>query len=439
MIKRAVAVLIPAFFVILLFLAVAPPVQSAGEKVLAFRLTGTISVAHADAFADALATASFERYSAVILILSTPGGSLDAMLRMISNMENSPVPVIAYVYPAGTTAWSAGTYLLMASHVAAMAPNTVIGSCQPVSYSPLGSIPVNDSKVINAVVSVMSTQAKAHNRNQTLAVQFITENTNVDDEEAYTYGVIEVRASDLQSLLQQVDGRAVNTTSGTVTLKTEGATVMDYSFRIRDSLVNAVSDPMISNILFIIGIFALIYGFHAPGHGGEILGGLALLLALVGLGFDINVISIVMIALGAILLIYELATPGFGVFGISGIIILTIGSLFLVPFSPEKWAVSSDWYATFTYSILAASVCIAAIFLFIIIKILQIRRRRPTVGILIGDEVVASEEAPPGATVFVLYKGEYWRARCDSGLTKDKRYTIIGKEGPVLILQEVRQ
>jgi membrane-bound serine protease (ClpP class) len=425
--------------VVLLFLAGAPPVQSVGEEVLAFRLTGTISVAHADAFSDALITASSERCSAVVLVLSTPGGSLDAMLRMITAIENSPIPVIAYVYPAGTTAWSAGTYLLMASHVAAMAPNTVIGSCQPVQYSPFGSIPVNDSKFLNAVISVMATQAKAHNRNQTLAVQFITENANVDDEEAYRYGVIEVRASDLESLLRQVDGRGVNTTSGTVTLRTEGATVIDYSFRIRDSVINAVSDPFISNILFIVGIFGLIYGFSAPGHGGEILGGLALLLALVGLGFDINVISIVMIVLGAILLIYELATPGFGVFGFSGIIILTIGSLFLVPFSPEKWSVSSDWYATFTYSILAASICIAAIFLFIIIKILQIRRKRPTVGTLLGDEVVASEDAPPGATGFVLYKGEYWKARCDGGLTKDKRYKIIGKDGPTLILQEVRQ
>jgi len=439
MIRRTIpaTLLIPAFFVVLLFLAGAPTVQSAGENVLAFRLTGTISNAHADAFSDALITASSEGCSAVILVLSTPGGSLDAMLRMITAIENSPIPVIAYVYPAGTTAWSAGTYLLMASHLAAMAPNTIIGSCQPVQYSPLGSVPVNDTKVINAVVSVMATQARAHNRNETLAVQFITENINVDDEEAYKYAVIEVRASDIESLLSQVDGKVVNTTSGTVVLKTEGATVIEYSFRLRDSVINVVSDPLISNILFIVGIFGLIFGFNTPGHGGEILGGVAILLALVGMGFDINIISLVMIALGAILLIYELATPGFGVFGFSGIIILTIGSLFLIPFSPEKWLVSSDWYATFTYSVLAASICIAAIFLFMIIKILQIRRRRPTVGVLIGDEVVASEDVPPKVTAFVLYNGEYWKARCEKGIMKNKRYKIIGKDGSVLILEEV--
>jgi membrane-bound serine protease (ClpP class) len=439
MIRRTIpaTLLITIFFVVLLSLAYAPTVHSAGGNVLAFRLTGTISNAQADAFSDALNTASSEGDSAVILVLSTPGGSLDAMLRIITAIENSPIPVIAYVYPAGTTAWSAGTYLLMASHLAAMAPNTIIGSCQPVEYSPLGSVPVNDTKIINAVVSVMVTQAKAHNRNETLAVQFITENTNVNDEEAYRYKVIEFRANDLESLLQQVDGRAVNTTSGTVVLNTQGATVIEYSFRLRDSIINVISDPLISDILFIVGIFSLIFGFHTPGHGGEILGGVALLLAFVGMGFDINIISIVMIAFGAILLIYELATPGFGVFGFSGLIILTIGSLFLIPFSPEKWLVSTDWYATFTYSVLAASICIAAIFLFMIIKILQIRRKRPTVGVLIGDEVVASEDMPPGTIGFILYKGEYWKAKCEKGIIKDKRYKIINKDGPTLILEEM--
>lgn len=416
-----------------------PHAQSAGEKVLTFKITGTISVAHADALSDALATASAERHSAVVMVLSTPGGSLDAMMRMISTIENSPVPVIAFVYPAGTTAWSAGTYLLMASHLAAMAPNTIIGSCQPVSYSPLGSAPVNDSKIINALISVMVTQAKAHNRNQTLATDFITANTNVDDEEAYRYGVIEVRARDVQDLLQKVDGRVVNTALGSVTMNTSGAVVADYSYRIRELVINAVADPTVCSILFLIGIFALIYGFSAPGHGGEILGGLAILLALIGLGFDINITSVVMVIIGAILLIYELVTPGFGLFGISGLVILAIGALFFVPFSPEKWAISGDYYTAFTYSILAAVVLIAVFFLFAAVKILQVRRRPPAIGIMVGDEIEAHEDARPREVAFVLYKGEYWRARCDSGLTKGKRYKIIGKDGPILILEEVRQ
>jgi membrane-bound serine protease (ClpP class) len=356
---------------------------------------------------------------------------------MITAIENSPVPVIGYVYPPGTTAWSAGTYLLMATHIAAMAPHTIIGSCQPIAYSPLGSQPVNDTKILNAVISVMATQAKAHGRNETLAIRFITENVNVNDEEAQAQGVIEFRAESLETLLNTIHGLEVKTAVGTVKLNTKGATVTEYSFRIRDSVINVVSDPTISSLLFLIGIFALIYGLSAPGHGGEILGAAALLLALIGMGFDVNMVSLIMMAAGAILLIYELATPGFGVFGFSGIILLTIGALFIVPFTPEKWAISGEWYATFTYSIVAATLVIAGIFVFIIIKILQVRRRPPVIGRISGEVLTSTEDAPPNEVAFIIYRGEYWQAKCDKGLKKGKKYKIVGKDGPVLILEEV--
>ncbi|RWX73797.1 MAG: nodulation protein NfeD [Candidatus Methanosuratincola subterraneus] len=395
-------------------------------------------MAHADAFADALEVASREGYSAVLVVISTPGGSVDAMLRIIERIDNSPVPVVAYVYPAGTTAWSAGTYILMASHVAAMAPNTVIGSCQPISYSPLGSAPVEDDKIINALVAVMSTHAESRNRNLTLARDFVVKNANVDDIEAYEYGAIEYRADSVARLLEAIDGRAVLLASGVVTLNTRGAAVDVYSMRPREAILNAISDPTVSSILFLVGLFALIYGFSAPGHGGEILGGIAILLALIGMGFDINVVSAVMMVIGAILLIYELATPGFGIFGISGVVILTFGALFLVPFSPEKWAVSGDWYSTFTYMIVAVGICVAALFLFAAIKVLQVRRRPPIVGTMIGDIVIPTENARPGEVIFVVYRGEYWQAKSAEGIVAGKKYRISGKEGVVLVLEESR-
>ncbi|MBC7113599.1 MAG: nodulation protein NfeD [Candidatus Methanomethyliales bacterium] len=408
-------------------------------KVLVFKVSGTISMAHSEALIDALDVARREGYSAVVLMLSTPGGSLDSTLRMITAIENSPVPVIGYVYPPGTTAWSAGTYILMATHVAAMAPHTIIGSCQPIAYSPLGSQPINDTKILNALISVMATQAKAHGRNETLAIRFITENVNVNDEEAHAQGVIEFRAETLEVLLNTIHGLEVKTAIGAVKLNTKGATVTDYTFRIRDSVINVVSDPTISSLLFLIGIFALIYGLSAPGHGGEILGAAAILLALIGMGFDINIVSLIMMAAGAILLIYELATPGFGVFGFSGIILLTIGALFIIPFSPEKWAISGEWYAAFTYSIVAATIVIAGIFLFIIIKILQVRRRPPVIGRMWGDILTSTEDAPPNEVAFIIYRGECWQAKCSKGLKKGKKYKIVGKDGPVLILEEIEE
>jgi len=374
----------------------------------------------------------------VVITLSTPGGSLDAMLRIIQSIDNSPVPVIGYVTPQGATAWSAGTYILMATHLAVMAPSTIIGSCQPVEYSPTGSVPVNDSKIINAVVEVMVTQAESRGRNVTLATEFITENTNVNDAGALAAEVIEIRASSMQDLLQQADGIAVNTTAGVVTLNTANAKVDQYSYRIRDVVLGALSDPLLANILFIIGIFGLIYGFSAPGHGGEVLGGICLVLGLIGLGFDVNLTSVVAIIVGAVLLIYELLTPGFGILGAGGIILLVFGALFIVPFSPEKWALPAGYYQTFTLSIVVAAIVLGAIFGFAAYKIIQVRRSRPTIRTEItGETVDAMDSIKPDEVGFVMYKGEYWNARSATGLVKGKRYRVVSKDGPVLVVEEI--
>ncbi len=426
---------------LLLFLASSSgSVLAASEdQVLGFTLSGTITSAHADAFDDALVIAATGNYSAVVIDISTPGGSVDAMLRIITAIDNSPVPVLLFVTPAGTSAWSAGTYILMASHLSAMAPNSVIGSCQPVSYSPFGSTTINDSKTINALVEVMVTHAKSRERNYTLAASFVLENTNVDDSEALMYGIIEYRAESLENFLDQADGRQVNISSGTTTLHTMDAAITEYHYRLREILLNSVADPLVSSLLFMIGIFAFIYGFSAPGHGGEVLGAIAILLALVGMGFNINAISVIMVIGGAILLIYELATPGFGLFGISGIILLALGALFLIPFSPETWAISAGWYNTFTAVILLSILIIAAIFLFAVYKVLQIRKKKPIIGTILGEIIVPEKGAEPGSKVFIMYNGEYWEAKSKNGIVAGRRYVVVDKDGAVLILEEAPQ
>jgi membrane-bound serine protease (ClpP class) len=377
-------------------------------------------------------------YSAVVVTLSTPGGSLGAMLRIIQSIDNSPIPVIGYVTPAGATAWSAGTYILMATHLAAMAPSTVIGSCQPVEYTTTGTTPVTDSKILNAVIEVMVTQAEARGRNVTLATEFITLNTNVNDAGALAQGVIELRAGTLESLLQQADGMQVNTTGGVVTLRIAGAQVDQYSFRIRDLVVGILSDPTLANILFMLGVFGLIFGISAPGHGAEVLGGICVILGLFGLGFDVNIIAVIAIVAGAVLLVYELVTPGFGILGAGGIVLLVLGALFLVPFSPERWALPAQYYQTFIFTVLAAAIVFGAIFTFAAYKILQVRRRRPTIRTEItGEAVEATDGAKPGEVGFVMYKGELWNARSASGLVKGKRYRVLSKDGPVLVVEEI--
>ena len=188
----------------------------------------TISSSTLDAFKDALTYSNDVGAQALIVKMNTPGGSVDAMLEIIEIIDNSEIPIVVYVYPKGARAWSAGTFILIASHIAAMAPNTVIGSAQPVSFSPFGGAePVNESKIINALLEVIETHAESRGRNVTVARHFVLENLNLNDKEALEQGVIDVRAEDLQDLLNKINGFKVNTTAGELTLNTKGAEVVE--------------------------------------------------------------------------------------------------------------------------------------------------------------------------------------------------------------------
>ncbi len=186
-------------------------IGQAENRVLAVRLDGPIGSMSYELIGEALTAAGREGFTAVVLLIDTPGGLLDATMEMVKLIERSGVPVLGYVYPQGGKAWSAGTYILMATHIAAMAPNTLIGSAQPVSFDPLGggSRPIEDPKTMNALERYMMERARAHGRNEEVARRFVTENLNLNDEDALRMGVIEVRARSLEELLEKVEGREV--------------------------------------------------------------------------------------------------------------------------------------------------------------------------------------------------------------------------------------
>ncbi|MEE9585844.1 MAG: ATP-dependent Clp protease proteolytic subunit, partial [Nitrososphaerales archaeon] len=197
----------------------------------------------------------------VILTINTPGGSLDATFDIIEEIERAEVPVIGYVYPTGSTAWSAGTYILLSTHIAAMAPHTLLGSAQPVSVQPFGGAePVNDPKVLNALTAYIVERARMHGRNETAARLFVIENLNLAAEEARENGVIDILAPSLPELLEMIDGKVVDTIQGPYTLRTSGARTVDWSPSIRIIVLQVLSEPMVSYLLFIIGIYALIFG-----------------------------------------------------------------------------------------------------------------------------------------------------------------------------------
>jgi membrane-bound serine protease (ClpP class) len=399
---------------------------------LVVRMEGVVSVASAELVSEAILVAEASG-EAVVLLLDTPGGSLDATFRIVEAVERSTVPVIGYVQPRGARAWSAGTYILLATDLAAMAPNTIIGSCQPVALDPLGgSEPINDSKQINALTKYIGERARANGRNVAVAERFVTENLNLNEVEAEAQGVVEYVAEEVAALVGMLDGVQVEAGGRTVTLR-GGAPVREYSPSLRVSFLGFLSDPTLAYIMFIVGFYGLILGLYSPGLGAEAMGGLMLLLGLVGLGvFGVNIGGVLLVVAGLALLVAETQIPGFGVVGAAGLACVLIGG-FLV--FPETWAVQGDWLGTLYAVLILVPLISGGLFALIVYKVVEARRRKPYMGEMVGGTAVSSEDISPGRTGFVVLDGETWRARSRAGVKKGARVRVVSKDGPVLLVE----
>lgn len=396
-----------------------------------------ISSATAEDVSSAIDRGSGGDFSAVIIALDTPGGSLDATLKIIESMQASKVPVIGYVYPQGRSAWSAGTIILLGTDYAAMAPFTTIGSAQPVA----GGIPVNDTKIINAMTEKVVTLAQLHNRNATQAARFITHNDNLTPEEAIQNHVIEAIAKDPADLLQTANNSTVMTLAGPKLLATGDSTIVVHEPSLRVSLVNVLANPLLSATLFTIGFFALIYGLTSPGFGGEIAGAAMIILALIGQGFDINWGAFALLAIGAGLLAYELYSPGFGVMGIGGIIVLIIGATLMIT-QPVKPLLVSEAHLS-ELSLLSVTIIapLGGFFALITYKAWRAKTRKPMQFVFQSEKGVTLDTVSATKPGFILVGGEYWRAKTASGIEigKGENVRIVGKDADLLIVEPLQK
>ena len=433
--RRSVSPVLLATLCILASVIVAEG-ASANGHVLLVKVDDTITTATAELMDEAVRNGEETRAEAIIILLNTPGGQLDATMRIVELIEGSTVPVVSYVYPEGAKAWSAGTLILMSSHVAVMAPHTIIGSAQPVSYSPFGGAePIEDRKVVNALSLFMSEKARMHGRNETAARLFVEENLNLNTDDALRMKVVEASASSVNELLATINGFTLATAKGSTLVRTEGATVVGHSPSLRVTILKAVSNPLLAYLLFTLGFYALVLGLATPGYGGEVIGAVAILAGLIGLGFDINLGALLIAGLGAALLIAEAYTPGFGLLGGAGLFCLILGGFLIIPFAESKWLIAPEWYTYFTFMTLGVALILGGFTLFMVYKILQARRRRPVMETLIGSEVEAVDEIEEGGAGFVRSKGEYWKARAREKIPTGSKCLVVDKEGPILIVK----
>ena len=409
--------------IVLLLALVLGQAQAAGT-VLTVDMKGTITPASDDIVLAALERAEAEDARALMLLLDTPGGGLAETTEILRLIDESDIPVIGYVHPEGAVAWSAGTIILIGSDIAAMAPHTIIGSAQPVQFSPTGStVPVNDSKTTNAIVAMIEEKARKHGRNTTAAREFVLSNLNLNADEAMKYRVVEHIAPTPEELLAQINGTSIKD----ATLITKDAKLEAFEPPLNLQFLKMLSDPTIAGLLMLIGLYSLIFGFSSPGMGAEVFGLIALAMGLIGLGFNVNIGAIFLILLGLGLILAELHSHTFGILAVAGLVCVIAGSILFVPTSFPEWYVPGSYQRSMALALILPSLILGLFMAFAIYKVAQARFAPMVIDVFEGKEAVAIDRLDPKG--YVLFQGEYWLAEAEGTVEKGEKVIILTRGG----------
>jgi membrane-bound serine protease (ClpP class) len=397
------------------------------QHVDAIEVTGPINPATADFIADSIAHAQSDAAAALIIQIDTPGGLLSSARDIVKTLLNSPVPVIAYVAPAGASAASAGTFVVEAANVAAMAPGTTIGAAHPVEMGGGDIEGTLGQKMENFTASFAKTIARQRGRNEAWIEEAVRKSSALDDREALKLHVIDLVAPNLPSLLNQITGRQLSLPSGRmVTLDLAGATINNRGMRFGENVLNRLADPNLMYLLMLAGLLGLYFEFAHPGvYLPGVVGAICLLLALASFEvIPINLAGFLLILLGAGLLVSELFVTSYGVLGIGGVIAFVLGSLFLVDTSQTNLTVGRA-------TIAGAAVAFSVIVLGLGYVVMRERRRPAMTGRegLIGEIGEVREAIQPGSAGRVLVHGELWRAVSDTSLSPETPVRVRAVHG----------
>jgi len=226
---------------------------------------------------------------------------------------------------------------------------------------------------------------------------------------------------------------------GQLVIQTRNAAVHYFGASIRVRVLRVISDPMIAYLLFTLGVYGVIFGFFTAGYEGEIIGGILLFLGLIGLGFSVDFLSVVLITLGGVLVFVEMRESGLQFFGPAGIFCLLVGTLLLLRFDPTRWLISPEWYQFFMVVVIAFVGILTGFSALVLYKIVKAKKKRLTVLELIGGVGRTLDEIGPEKVGFIRFRGEYWKARSDTIIKSNRRVKILAKEGPTLIVEPVKE
>jgi membrane-bound serine protease (ClpP class) len=394
------------------------------HEVLVITVNGVINPVTAEYITKGIKKASKNKSEALVIELDTPGGLDTSMRNIVKDIIGSDIPVIVFVAPSGARAASAGVFITLAAHIAVMAPGTNIGAAHPVSLGEKMDKTMAE-KVTNDAAAYIKSIAEKRGRNIRWAENAVRKSISATETEALKERIIDLIEKDINSLLNDIDGRKVQTASGEKVLRTRDATVNREEMSLRLKILALISDPNVAYILMLLGFYGLFFELTNPGAiFPGVIGGICLILAFYSFQtLPVNYAGLLLIILAIILFILEVKIVSHGVLTIGGIISMIIGSLMLFE-SPGPFIKLS------IYIILPAAIATALFFTLTISLALKAHRRRPITGTegLIGEEGIAgSEITMDGGTA--LIHGEIWQAYADETINKGDKVVVESMKG----------
>jgi membrane-bound serine protease (ClpP class) len=406
---------------------------SGGKPVHVLTIDGAITPAMNDYLHEGIVRAAENNAHLVIVEINTPGGLLKATRSIVSDFLTSQVPIVVYVSPQGAQSASAGVFITLAAHIAAMAPGTNIGAAHPVSTQ--GTMDsVMSGKVTNDAAAFIRTISEKRKRNVQWAEDAVRKSVSITETEALANHIIDFIARNRAALLDSLDGRTVDVDGRLEKLDTRDAVVEVHEMGWQYKLLNMLSDPNISYILFMIGIYGLFFELYNPGSiFPGVAGAIAIILALYSFQtMPVNYAGLALIIVGIVLFILEIKITSYGVLTIGGIAALFLGSIMLFK--------SDSSFEIFTVSlavVIPAVLTTAAFFGFAVGAGIKAQRRKVSTGLgaMVGETGVAITDITPAGQITV--HDEVWNAQSDGGgIARGDEIVVTGMDGLKCIVRK---
>jgi len=410
------------------------PNTAEAKQVHVVSYEGIVNPVLAELMSTAILEAEKAQAEALILRLDTPGGLDLSMRDIIKAMIASEIPVVVYVSPSGGRAASAGAFVALAAHVAAMSPGTNIGAAHPVMMGGGEADEIMQEKMENDAAAYIRSLAERRGRNVEWAESAVLESASATEKEALELKVIDVVAKDLEDLLTQIDGRTVVTLKGERKLATADAEIVDHPVGWRIRILQLISDPNVAYVLMLLGTTGLIAELYSPGAiFPGVVGAICLILAFFAFQtLPINYAGLLLIVLGIALFIAELMVPSFGVLGLGATTALLIGSLMLIDTDLPALKISLSL-------IVPTVLLVALVFTFVLRTALKSQSAPAATGVqkLVGEFATARKDLNPAGPVQI--QGEIWQAESNEPIVAGETVQVVAVEGIKLKVKKASQ